>query len=108
AGEQLREYLAGERLGFDLPCKLVGTDFQLKVWQELARIPYGSTISYQELAARVGTPKGSRAVGAANRANPIPLIFPCHRVIGKDGSLTGFGGGLALKKWLLELEKTNL
>jgi methylated-DNA-[protein]-cysteine S-methyltransferase len=84
-----------------------GTSFQLSVWRELRKVAYGKTVSYGELARRVGNPKASRAVGAANGANPIPIIIPCHRVIGADGSLTGFGGGLEVKRFLLELEKNR-
>jgi len=105
---QLREYFAGERTTFSLTLKPEGTDFQRAVWAELQNIPYGETISYKELADRIGKPKAVRAVGAANGANPIPIIIPCHRVIGNDGSLTGFGGGLPLKKRLLELESRQL
>jgi methylated-DNA-[protein]-cysteine S-methyltransferase len=105
---QLRKYFAGELRKFDLPLLLEGTEFQKKVWIALQSIPYGETISYKELAERVGSPKAVRAVGAANGANPIPIIIPCHRVIGNDGSLTGFGGGLPLKKKLLQLESRQL
>lgn len=101
---QLREYFAGRRRQFDLPLAPTGTEFQLRVWQELRRIPYGETISYGELARRVGNPRASRAVGLANGANPIAIIVPCHRVVGADGRLTGFGGGLRRKATLLELE----
>jgi methylated-DNA-[protein]-cysteine S-methyltransferase len=104
AVEQLGEYFAGERDGFDLPLRARGTAFQESVWRELRRIPYGETISYGELAQRVGQPSASRAVGTANGRNPIAVIIPCHRVIGADGSLTGFGGGLVNKRLLLELE----
>jgi methylated-DNA-[protein]-cysteine S-methyltransferase len=106
--EQLRSYFAGERITFDLPLILQGTEFQKKVWTALRTIPYGETISYKELAERIGNPSAVRAVGAANGANPIPIIIPCHRVIGNDGSLTGFGGGLPLKKKLLQLESRQL
>src|SRR5215471_18501441 len=106
--QQLREYFDGERKTFSLTLFPEGTDFQKAVWSELRRIPYGETISYKELAERIGRPKAVRAVGAANGANPIPIIVPCHRVIGNDGSLTGFGGGLPLKKRLLELESRQL
>jgi methylated-DNA-[protein]-cysteine S-methyltransferase len=106
--QQLREYFAGERKTFSLALDPEGTDFQRAVWSELQRIPYGETISYKQLAERIGKPKAVRAVGAANGANPIPIIIPCHRVIGNDGSLTGFGGGLPLKKRLLELESRQL
>ena len=106
--EQLHEYFAGERKTFSLTLIPEGTEFQKAVWSELQKIPYGETISYKELAERIGKPKAVRAVGAANGANPIPIIIPCHRVIGNDGSLTGFGGGLPLKKRLLELESRQL
>jgi methylated-DNA-[protein]-cysteine S-methyltransferase len=106
--QQLREYFAGQRKAFSLTLEPRGTEFQRAVWSELRRIPYGETISYKELAARIGKPNAVRAVGAANGANPIPIIIPCHRVIGNNGSLTGFGGGLPLKKRLLELESRQL
>ncbi len=93
AEAELREYLAGTRRSFTVPLAPHGTPFQVEVWRTLAGIPYGATIHYGELAARVGRPAASRAVGAANGRNPLPLVLPCHRVIGKDGSLTGFGGG---------------
>jgi methylated-DNA-[protein]-cysteine S-methyltransferase len=102
--QQLGEYFRRERRTFDLPLAPRGTAFQLATWRALATIPYGETISYAELARRVGRPAASRAVGAANGANPLPIVVPCHRVIGKDGSLTGFGGGLPTKRALLELE----
>jgi methylated-DNA-[protein]-cysteine S-methyltransferase len=101
---QLGEYFRRERRTFDLALAPRGTVFQLATWRALATIPYGETISYAELARRVGRPAASRAVGAANGANPLPIVVPCHRVIGKDGSLTGFGGGLHAKRTLLELE----
>ena len=104
ARAQLEEYFAGARRGFDLPLAPRGTDFQRETWLALATIAYGSTISYAELALRVGRPKAMRAVGAANGRNPLPIVLPCHRVIGADGSLTGFGGGLPTKQFLLELE----
>ncbi|MCO5145772.1 MAG: methylated-DNA--[protein]-cysteine S-methyltransferase [Aquamicrobium sp.] len=103
--DQLREYFDGTRQEFDLPLDMRGTAFQLAVWRELARIPYGETISYGELARRIGQPEASRAVGAANGANPIPIVIPCHRVIGANGSLSGFGGGIETKKRLLALER---
>jgi methylated-DNA-[protein]-cysteine S-methyltransferase len=106
--DQLQSYFAGERKNFELPLVLEGTDFQKRVWTALQKIPYGETISYKKLAETVGSPKAVRAVGAANGANPIPIIIPCHRVIGQDGSLTGFGGGLPLKKRLIELESHQL
>lgn len=102
---QLAQYFAGDRQQFDLRIALKGTPFQEKVWQELRRIPYGRTASYQDIALRVGNVKACRAVGMANNKNPLPIIVPCHRVIGKNGSLTGFGGGLGIKKQLLELEQ---
>jgi methylated-DNA-[protein]-cysteine S-methyltransferase len=104
AVEQLRAYFAGELTEFDLPVAMHGTEFQRRVWAGLRDIPYGETISYGELAARVGRPGASRAVGLANGRNPIAIIVPCHRVIGADGSLTGYGGGLDRKVWLLEHE----
>jgi methylated-DNA-[protein]-cysteine S-methyltransferase len=107
ATRQLVEYLAGGRTGFDLVLDPAGTAFQRRVWEELRRIPYGTTISYAELARRIGSPKAVRAVGAANGKNPLPIVIPCHRVIGKDGSLTGFGGGLDVKRWLLALEAAD-
>jgi len=102
--EQLREYFAGRRTSFDLEVAPAGTPFQLEVWRALGAIAYGTTISYGELARRLGRPGAMRAVGAANGKNPIPIVVPCHRVIGADGSLTGFGGGLSCKRVLLELE----
>lgn len=101
---QLREYFAGSRAEFDLPLAPRGTPFQLAVWGTLRKIPYGQTISYGELAARVGNPKASRAVGSANGANQIPIVIPCHRVIAAGGKLGGFGGGLPVKEALLALE----
>ncbi|HJW45413.1 MAG TPA: methylated-DNA--[protein]-cysteine S-methyltransferase [Lysobacter sp.] len=101
---QLAEYFAGERRHFELPLAPQGTEFQRQVWWELANIPFGATISYAELATRLGRPSATRAVGAANGRNPIPIVLPCHRVIGADGSLTGFGGGLPTKQFLLQLE----
>jgi methylated-DNA-[protein]-cysteine S-methyltransferase len=104
AAEQLREYFAGERREFDLPLAPAGTEFQLACWSALAEIPYGDTRSYGQQADRIGKPDRARAVGAANGANPIAIILPCHRVIGADGSLVGFGGGLETKRRLLDLE----
>ena len=101
---QLTEYLEGKRRVFDLPLQLEGSDFQKEVWKAVSHIPYGKTASYGEIAHLIGKPKASRAVGAANGANPIPIVIPCHRVIGSDGSLTGYGGGLALKSRFLALE----
>lgn len=105
AARQLDEYFAGDRTEFDLELAPQGTPFQLDVWQQLRRIPYGETISYGDLAKRVDRPGAARAVGAANGQNPIAIIVPCHRVIGADGSLTGFGGGLPWKRWLLNREQ---
>ena len=105
---QLQAYFGGELKEFDLPLALEGTDFQLRVWKALRTIPYGETISYAQLAQCICNPKAVRAVGLANGSNPIPIIVPCHRVIGSDGSLTGFGGGLSTKKKLLELENKQL
>ena len=104
ARQQLTEYFAGERRAFDLPLKLSGTEFQMSVLHALQQIPYGETTSYAEIAERIGRPKAVRAVGAANGRNPIPIIVPCHRVVGSHGDLTGFGGGLDTKEALLRLE----
>jgi methylated-DNA-[protein]-cysteine S-methyltransferase len=103
--DQLRAYFQGTLKDFSLPLDLNGTPFQLKVWNALQKIPYGQTISYGELARWIGNPKAVRAVGGANGKNPIPLIVPCHRVIGSDGSLTGYGSGLPIKSALLEHER---
>lgn len=105
---QLRAYFAGELENFELPLAPIGTVFQCNVWCRLRDIPFGETISYGELAKRVGNPKASRAVGSANGQNPIPIIIPCHRVIGSNGKLTGFGGGLPMKQKLLALEQRQL
>lgn len=105
---QLRAYFAGELEEFNLPLAPQGTPFQQKVWRKLCEIPYGDTICYGELARRIGNPNASRAVGLANGANPIPIIIPCHRVIGSNGKLTGYGGGLPIKEKLLALEKRQL
>jgi methylated-DNA-[protein]-cysteine S-methyltransferase len=102
--EQLEGYFDGSLTDFDLPMTMQGTEFQRRVWASLCEIPYGETISYGELARHVGNPKASRAVGLANGRNPVAIIVPCHRVIGADGSLTGYGGGLDRKVWLLEHE----
>ncbi|MFT4248766.1 MAG: methylated-DNA--[protein]-cysteine S-methyltransferase [Pseudomonas sp.] len=104
ARRQLLDYLRGERTAFDLPLAPAGTPFQRLVWTTLAQIPYGQTWSYARLAQQVGHPTAVRAVGAANGRNPLPIVLPCHRVIGADGSLTGFGGGLPTKQALLRLE----
>jgi methylated-DNA-[protein]-cysteine S-methyltransferase len=106
AMRQLREYFAGARTEFKLPLHFEGSPFQTTVWRALQEIPYGETVSYGEIARRIGEPpSSSRAVGAANGANPLPIVVPCHRVIGADGSLTGFGGGLPTKSFLLALEQ---
>jgi methylated-DNA-[protein]-cysteine S-methyltransferase len=101
---QLDEYFAGTRTSFDVPVDLEGTRFQVAAWRSLARIPFGGTTTYGRQAAALGIPTGARALGAANRANPVCIVLPCHRVIGADGSLTGFAGGLATKQWLLDHE----
>ena len=106
--KQLREYFAGRRRGFDLPLAPQGTEFQKDVWRALSKIPFGHTISYRDLALKIGRESATRAVGAANGANPISIILPCHRVIGADNRLTGYGGGLPAKKYLLELEGAKL
>jgi methylated-DNA-[protein]-cysteine S-methyltransferase len=105
---QLQAYFEGKRKEFDLPLVLDGTEFQMLVWRNLQKIPYGETVSYGQLAKRIGKPEASRAVGLANGSNPIPIILPCHRVIGSNGDLTGFGGGIPLKKKLLALESNQL
>jgi methylated-DNA-[protein]-cysteine S-methyltransferase len=101
---QLQQYFRGERRAFDLPLAPRGTEFQQLVWSALQRIPYGETRSYSDIAREIGRPAAVRAVGAANGANPIPIVIPCHRVVGSNGSLTGFGGGIETKRWLLALE----
>jgi len=108
AMDELRRYFAGERVQFTSPLDLRGTAFQVAVWQEMQRIPYGETRTYSELARLVGRPQAPRAVGAASGANPVAIIVPCHRVVGSDGSLTGYGGGLPTKEWLLALEQSSL
>ena len=107
AARQLTAYFAGELRVFDLPLRLEGTAFQLQCWQALQTIPYGETISYSDQARRIGRPKAVRAVGGANHHNPISIVVPCHRVIGADGSLIGYGGGLDKKAWLLDHERRN-
>ena len=104
---QLDEYIQGKRTTFSLPFKLTGTPFQLAVWKELQNIPYGQTTSYKEIAQKINKPKACRAVGMANNKNPLPIIIPCHRVIGSNGKLIGYAGGLNLKNYLLELEKSH-
>jgi methylated-DNA-[protein]-cysteine S-methyltransferase len=108
AVRQLRAYFAGQLRRFELPLDLAGTEFQRRVWMELTRIPYGETRSYQEMAFAIGAPKAVRAVGAANGANPVAIVVPCHRVIGAGGKLVGYGGGLPLKRRLLSLERGGL
>lgn len=104
---QLDEYFQGKRTTFSLPFKLTGTPFQLAIWKELQNIPYGQTTSYKEIAQKINKPKAYRAVGMANNKNPLPIIIPCHRVIGSNGKLIGYAGGLKLKNYLLELEKSH-
>lgn len=104
ACRQLGEYFAGQRRAFDLPLRLAGTPFQEAVWRELQRIPFGTTLSYAELAERIGNAKAVRAVGSANGKNPLPIFIPCHRVIATGGGLGGYGGGLEMKSWLLRHE----
>ena len=106
--EQLTEYFKGERKEFDIPLKLIGTDFQIRVWEELLKIPYGTYLSYQKLAINVGNEKAFRAVGQANNKNPISIIVPCHRVFAKNEKLVGFGNGIEIQKALLELEGQNI
>lgn len=104
ARRQLRDYFEGKRKEFDLPLRLSGTEFQVSVLEALQKVPYGATVSYGDIAQRIGRPRAVRAVGAANGRNPIPIVIPCHRVIGSSGDLTGFGGGLDTKEALLRLE----
>ena len=108
ACRQLDEYFARERRAFDLPLSPVGTPFRLRVWDALRTIPYGCRVSYGDIARMIGSPRACRAVGGANHANPIPIIIPCHRVIGASGALVGFGGGLDVKKYLLDLESDSV
>lgn len=108
AVRQLNAYFDGTLTTFDLPLRLTGTDFRVKCWKALCTIPYGETISYGEQAKRIGNPKAVRAVGGANHYNPISIVVPCHRVIGADGSLTGYGGGVDKKAWLLTHERHTL
>ena len=104
---QLKEYFAGKRKCFDIPISATGTEFQIKVWEELQKIPYGKTATYKEIAKNIGNKNASRPVGMANNKNPIAIIIPCHRVIGTKGDLTGYAGGIKIKKYLLDLEKQN-
>jgi len=105
---QLDEYFAGSRRNFELPLDLQGTEFQVAAWRALADIPYGHTASYGQQAASIGRPKAVRAIGGANGRNPVGIVLPCHRIVGADGSLTGFGGGIEVKKWLLDHEQSIL
>jgi len=105
---QLEEYFVGSRRSFKLPLDLRGTEFQVAAWNALAEIPYGLTASYGQQAASIGRPKAVRAIGGANGRNPVAIVLPCHRIVGADGSLTGFGGGIEVKKWLLDHEQTIL
>ena len=107
AAKQLREYLAGKRKRFSLPLRLAGTDFQQKVWREISHIPYGETLSYSDLARRAGAPQAIRAAGTNTGRNPVSIIIPCHRVVGKNGTMRGFAGGLERKRRLLELENPD-
>lgn len=107
AALQLSQYFDGRRKKFDLKISYYGTEFQIKVWKALEKIPYGETCTYKDIAESVGIPKGCRAVGMANNRNPIVIVVPCHRVIGMNGSLTGYAGGLEMKEYLLDLEKRN-
>jgi methylated-DNA-[protein]-cysteine S-methyltransferase len=106
--QELDEYFAGTRTAFDVPLDLKGTSFQLAAWHALADIPFGATATYGQQAHAIGVPRAARAVGAANGANPVCIVLPCHRVIGANGSLTGFGGGLAIKQWLLDHEARTI
>ena len=107
AVKELEEYFQGKRKEFTVPCVPEGTDFQKRVWEALTRIPYGVTRTYKEIAVEIGNSRASRAVGMANNKNPVPIIIPCHRVIGSDGKLTGYAGGLGVKEFLLNLEREN-
>lgn len=107
AEQQLREYFAGQRKSFELPLSMKGTEFQMEDWKALQTIPYGETCSYEDIAKKIQRPKACRAVGMANHSNPISIIVPCHRVIGKNGSMVGYGGGLSIKEFLLDLEKQH-
>ena len=107
AAEELKEYFDGTRKEFQIPWDLYGTSFQKRVWNALYEIPYGETRSYEDIAVRVGNPKACRAVGMANNKNPLMIVVPCHRVVGKNGSLTGYGGGISVKEYLLRLEKES-
>ncbi|MCR1951112.1 MULTISPECIES: methylated-DNA--[protein]-cysteine S-methyltransferase [unclassified Clostridium] len=108
AASQLNEYLSGSREDFSIPFDLEGTEFQVKVWNELIKIPYGETRTYKEIAEKIGNPKAARAIGMANNKNPILIMIPCHRVVGKNKSLVGYAGGLEMKEMLLEIEHKNI
>lgn len=108
AATQLEEYFAGSRRQFEVPLDLAGTEFQIAAWRALAEIPYGQTRSYAQQAALIGRPTATRAVGAANGRNPVSIILPCHRVVGADGSLTGYAGGVTVKRWLLDHERDQV
>lgn len=108
ATSQLEEYFAGRRQEFDLPLDLTGTEFQRAAWSALASVPFGETRSYRQQAEAIGRPKAVRAIGAANGQNPVPIVLPCHRIVGSDGSLTGYGGGLSIKEYLLNHEQGQL
>ncbi|WP_195262996.1 methylated-DNA--[protein]-cysteine S-methyltransferase [Clostridium sp. 1001275B_160808_H3] len=108
AASQLNEYLSGSREDFSIPFDLEGTEFQVKVWNELIKIPYGETRTYKEIAEKIGNPKAARAIGMANNKNPILIMIPCHRVVGKNKSLVGYAGGLKMKERLLEIEHKNI
>ena len=105
---EIKEYFNGERTEFDIPLEVDGTDFRKSVWKELCNIPYGETCTYGDIAKRIGNPKASRAVGLANNKNRIPIFIPCHRVIGANGKLVGFAGGIEIKKYLLDLESKRI
>lgn len=107
AAAQLSEYFAGQRREFDIPLDLAGTEFQRAAWTALAGVPYGETRSYRQQAEAIGRPKAVRAIGAANGRNPVPIVLPCHRIVGSDGSLTGYGGGLSIKEYLLNHERAQ-
>ena len=107
AVKELEEYFQGKRKEFTVPCGPEGTDFQKRVWEAHTRIPYGVTRTYKEIAVEIGNSRASRAVGMANHKNPVPIIIPCHRVVGSDGRLTGYAGGLGVKEFLLNLEREN-
>jgi len=105
--EEIEEYFAGKRRSFDIPLSMSGTDFQRSVWKALQTIPFGETRSYKDIATQIGNPKACRAVGMANNRNPVAIVVPCHRVIGQDGSMTGYAGGISVKEYLLDVEKRN-